>query len=48
MTWREALLSLQLASEEKVGAPMRNKAREARTIEDAAAEAVRKAVDGTR
>lgn len=48
MTWAEALLSLQLASEEQVGAPMRRQAREAKAIEDAAALAVRKAVDGTR
>jgi len=48
MTWQEAQLSLQLASEERVGAPVRLAAAQARAREDAAFEAAREAVDGRR
>jgi hypothetical protein len=47
MTFREARLSLQLEAEERVGAPMRQQAQAARSAEDAAAGAVRAAVEGT-
>jgi len=39
MTWDEAVLSLLLASEEKVGSVVRNNARQARAKEDALAAA---------
>lgn len=48
MTWREALLSLQLAAEERVGAPYRRAMREAKALEDAAASQVKEALDGPR
>jgi len=44
MTFREALLSLQLMAEEKVGAPRRETGYRAKAEEDAAFEAVRAAV----
>ena len=37
MTWAEAKLTLQLAAEEKLGAPTRRALYEAKAIEDAAA-----------
>ena len=47
MTFREARLSLQLEAVERVGAPRRQPARMARAAEDAAAGAVRSAVEGS-
>lgn len=35
MTWREALLSLQIAAEERVGSPARRALLQARAEEDA-------------
>lgn len=48
MTWREMLLSLQLAGEERAGFVMRERERLLRAREDAAFEALRGAVDGPR
>ena len=45
MTWDEAVLSLLLASEEKVGSVLRNNARMARAQEDALAA---RALEGVR
>jgi hypothetical protein len=45
MTWDEAVLSLLLASEEKVGSVVRNNARQARAQEDALAAASLSGVD---
>lgn len=39
MSWREGQLSLQLLSELRVGAPARKQVFQAKSIEDAAAEA---------
>lgn len=46
MTWTEANVSLQLATEERVGSLMRENARAARAQEDAAFAALRGAVGG--
>ncbi len=48
MTWREATLSLQLAAEERYGAPRRRAAYEAKAAEDAAAAATVQALKGSR
>lgn len=48
MTFREACLSLQLASEERVGAPYRRMILEAKAAEDRIASAQAAALDATR
>jgi hypothetical protein len=45
MTWREAAASLQLAAEERHGAPTRNRIRALVAQEDAAAAAAREALE---
>jgi hypothetical protein len=45
MTWREAAASLQLAAEERHGAPSRANIRLAKAEEDAAAEQSREAIE---
>lgn len=46
MTWREALLSLQVAAEERVGHLQRQEELRAKAAEDAAATAVISALRG--
>lgn len=45
-SWRLARVALQLLSEERVGAPIREHEREEQSAEDAAMEAARKALGG--
>lgn len=48
MTYREAMASLQLAAEERIGHQMREQARQIREQQDAAAGMLRAAADGVR